>query len=43
MKSFRNEGEFLEEIISLQKIFRCSIIADNYDLKKMKSSLHKFE
>ena len=35
MKSFRNEGEFLEEIISLQKIFRCSIIVDNYDLKKI--------
>ena len=43
MKSFRNEGEFLEEIISIQKIFRCYIIADNYDLKKIKSSLHKFQ
>lgn len=35
MKSFRDEEKFLEEIISIQKIFDCSIIADNYDLKKI--------
>jgi len=41
MKSFRDEKKFLEEIISIQKIFDCSIIADNYDLQKLKENLDK--